>query len=132
MSTLTIIRGLPGTGKTTIAESLNCIHLEADMYFMKDGKYCFDGNKIKNAHDWCYKAFKNAVECGMDVVVSNTFTTRKEFIRYIEFAQIFEYDINVISTIRRRIFGSIHNVPDDVLSKMKNRWEKYERELEIP
>ncbi len=47
MKELFLLRGLPGSGKSTLAKSLSDSHIEADMFFMKDGEYKFDGSKIK-------------------------------------------------------------------------------------
>jgi adenylate kinase family enzyme len=52
--TIYIVRGCPGSGKSTFAKTLGGIHIEADQYFVDaDGNYNFDGSKIKNAHAWC-------------------------------------------------------------------------------
>ena len=40
--------GPSGSGKSTLAESIGGIHIEADMYFMKDGEYQFDVTKLKD------------------------------------------------------------------------------------
>jgi len=53
MKELLLLRGLPGSGKSTLAKLLGGEHIEADMYFMKDGEYHFDGSKLKIAHEWC-------------------------------------------------------------------------------
>ena len=55
MKTLTLIRGVSGSGKSTFAKTLNGIHLETDMYFIDPvtGEYNWDGEKIKQAHEWC-------------------------------------------------------------------------------
>lgn len=38
---LTLVRGLPGSGKSTLAKTIRdttgAVHLESDMFFMKDG-----------------------------------------------------------------------------------------------
>jgi len=49
---LVIIRGCSGSGKSTLAKLLgsNFKHFEADMYFMKNGVYQFDGTKLGAAH----------------------------------------------------------------------------------
>lgn len=43
---LLLIRGLPGSGKTTMAKQyaqIGYVHCEADQYFERDGEYRFDG-----------------------------------------------------------------------------------------
>ena len=46
---LYIVRGIPGSGKSTFAKTLGGIHIEADQYFVDgDGNYNFDGSKKHN------------------------------------------------------------------------------------
>ena len=40
-------------GKSTLAKRVCNQHIEADMFFMKDGEYKFDPTKLKQAHEWC-------------------------------------------------------------------------------
>ncbi len=119
--TLNLIRGLPGSGKSTYAKSLCALHLEADMYFMRDWTYQFDSAKIKDAHKWCQHATKLAMETGMDVTVSNTFCTRREIQPYLDLAKTYGYKVNLVEM--KNQYGSIHNVPETVLDNMKARWE---------
>lgn len=122
MSTLYIVRGLPGSGKSTYAKSLGIPHFEADMYFMKDGEYKFDASKLKHAHMWCFNQFADQVDCGSDVVVSNTFTTVKEMNDYLVYAGARNYDIIIVEV--KTQYGSIHNVPEETIAKMKARWQE--------
>ena len=57
-----------------------------------------------------------------NIVVSNTFTTEKELQPYLELAM--KYDYKVVSLIVENRHGSqsIHNVPEETLVKMKNRF----------
>ena len=41
MKTLYIVRGVPGSGKSTFAKTLGGTHFETDNYFMIDGEYKF-------------------------------------------------------------------------------------------
>jgi predicted kinase len=89
MKTLTLLRGLPGSGKSTFAKQIwnEYAICEADKYFVdkESGEYRFDASKLKEAHSWC----KNEVEIRMidnqinsqyyaEIVVSNTFTQEWE------------------------------------------------------
>jgi adenylate kinase family enzyme len=51
---LIIVRGIPGSGKSTFASSLGIPHYEADQYFIgADGVYRFDFSKLGEAHRQC-------------------------------------------------------------------------------
>jgi len=119
MNKLVLIRGLPGSGKTTLAEShyADYIRLEADMYFMNDvDEYVWVASDIGKAHEWCQEECLAALEAGLDVVVSNTFTTMKECRPYLEMWP------NVEIRDCSGEFQNVHGVPDDVISRMKQRW----------
>ena len=51
MKTLYIVRGVPGSGKSTFAKSIGGIHIEADQFFMENGKYNFDEHLAKLSED---------------------------------------------------------------------------------
>jgi predicted kinase len=129
--TLTLIRGLPGSGKSTLAKCMYVYHpvylydqqsvyYEADQYFVVNGVYKFDVTKLHSAHKWCYEATSASLKYGHNVTVSNTFTTLKELKPYFELAKQFSIVPNVI--LCQSNFGSIHNVPEETLTKMKGRF----------
>jgi predicted kinase len=122
--TITICRGIPGSGKSTFAKTLGGIHIEADQYFVDaDGNYNFDGSKIKNAHTWCLDRVKTNMAVGRDkIVVSNTFTQEWEFQPYLELAK--EYGYKTFTIIVENHHGNTneHNVPEDKIEQMKNRF----------
>jgi predicted ABC-type ATPase len=76
MKTLYIVRGLPGSGKSTFAQTLECPVFEADMFFVNSqGVYNFDFTRIKDAHAWCQEMVEDHMFNQHEkIAVSNTFT----------------------------------------------------------
>jgi len=119
---LVLIRGLPGSGKSTMAKKQYswCIHLEADMFFMRDGVYRYEPEKIKEAHEWCQASALIALRSGNSVVVSNTFTRLWEMKPYIEMVTP---DVQLQIVTATGSYKNIHGVSDDVVQRMRERWE---------
>lgn len=123
MKTLFLLRGLPGAGKSTLADSLGIDYVEADMFFMQDGEYKFDGTKIKLAHEWCQDRVRKIMEYGMSVAVANTFTQEWEMEPYLEMAKEFGYRVNSLIVENRHGGENTHGVPEEALTRMRNRFE---------
>lgn len=125
--TLYLIRGIPGSGKSTLARlflhsDIVDIVVEADQYFMVDGEYKFDPNKLASAHEWCFNTTVAQLEVGSNVAVSNTFTTESELYRYLRYAE--DHGVTVVSLIVENRHGnsSVHNVPEQTLKRMRSRF----------
>jgi len=132
---LYIVRGIPGSGKSTFAKRLvgeDFLVCEADKYFINEenGKYEFDISKIRDAHKWC----QNLVETYMrdslindqyyrEIAVSNTFTQEWEMEPYLELAKTYGYKVFSIVVENRHEGTNEHGVPDEVLTKMRERFE---------
>lgn len=119
-SRLFLIRGVPGSGKTTYAKTLGIAdHYEADMWFDDNGGY--DQSKIKLAHEWCQKRAIEAMISGRDVVVSNTFTRLWEMNPYKDAAR--SLGVEVIEKVMAGEWQNVHGVPDDKVRQMRERFE---------
>jgi len=133
MKQLILLRGLPGAGKSTFANFIwqSGVIFEADQYFYdNEGNYNFDATKLGAAHKDCQSRVEQAMKTHEEnpqyypeIVVSNTSTTEKELQPYIDLAN--KYDYKVISLIVENRHGnkSVHNVPDEKLEQMKNRFQ---------
>jgi len=132
MNEVIILRGLPGSGKTDLANSLHEVFESANLtstvvcaddYFCANGSYKFDFSKIRLAHEQCKSNFIDALNSNTDrIIVSNTNTTTKEFKEYIYFAEKYGYKIRSLVVENRHGNESIHNVPEDTMDKMENRF----------
>lgn len=122
-----IIRGLPGSGKTTVARktegpeggSVKNVHLENDMFFTSRGVYKFDRRRIKQAVEWCRGEFVKALRAGNTPIVANTFTQKKEIDPYVKAAR--EAGVRLIIITCTGQYGSIHKVPMSVMAKLAKR-----------
>ena len=120
VSDLILIRGIPGSGKTTMAHVLAMVgytHFEADMYFAVDGVYCYDASRIRDAHIWCQRSTHEVLAKGGRVVVSNTFTRLHEMEPYKAMTK----NLRIIEAQGR--WDNVHGVPLEMLAKMVHRWE---------
>jgi predicted kinase len=123
MKELILLRGLPGSGKSTFAEVIGGFRCEADMFFMEDGEYKFDINKIKEAHRWCKEQCQSfMVREKPKVIVSNTFTQEWEMEDYYDLAKRYGYKVTSVIVENRHGGESIHSVPDATLGNMRNRF----------
>lgn len=139
---LILIRGLPGSGKSTFAKKLisdstipkSFVHFEADQYFVDaNGNYSFDPSvewwKLPKAHKSCEEKTFSGLVNGKNVIVSNTFVRMKEMKPYIEYAEDNNHPVFVLRMTKE--YGSIHGVPDFTIEKMKRRFADYPGEIFI-
>ena len=119
------IRGIPGSGKTTLAKDLQLhftsIHCEADMW-MEDPirEYKFDPEKLKDCNEKCFNYFKDTLLNGFCAIVSNTFIKRWEIERYLDHCKRNHIRYIVIRCICD--FGNL-GVPPEKVFDMKMKFE---------
>ena len=122
---LTIVRGLPGSGKTTTAKKIvadynrereKVIHVEADMFFIRDYHYEYKSHLTGYAHQYCESTAAYFLNQGFNIVVANTFITKRSVFVYYELASIMGAEFEIVNCDGE--FENIHEVPDEVLERM--------------
>ena len=78
-----IMRGLPGSGKSTIVKSMKNVYghfdshkiavCSADAYFMKNGFYKFDASKLNDSHGECQLQVREAAKLRKNVIVIESY-----------------------------------------------------------
>lgn len=124
MKTLYIVRGLPGSGKSSLAKKVSESVYSADDFFTnKKGEYNFNAKLLGKAHEWCWGKVRDAMFIGANAVaVANTFTQAWEAEKYYQLAEEYGYSVFVIEC--QNDFGNVHDVPQESIDAMKERWEK--------
>lgn len=135
-NTIYLLRGLPGAGKTSLANTLidlytsdlySAVNNAADDYHYENGpnpgEYDFNPKAMGYAHKQCQSRTMVAMDTGTKcVIVSNTLTTEKEIKPYLEMAEKFGYKVVSLVVENRHGNKSVHNVPDEALEKMSDRF----------
>lgn len=129
MKTILLVRGIPGSGKTTLARMIvenhpNAAEISADDFFESDmGDYIFSAKDLPLAHLSCKNrtetCMKNEVEL---IVVHNTFTREREMTEYFDLAEQYNYRVSTVIAENRHDSQSVHGVPTETIEKMKNRF----------
>lgn len=125
-NSLILVRGIPGSGKTTFAKTvaMGSPVIAADDFFMVNGFYVFNKSKLGVAHKWCQNTTRNYMEDRQArIFVANTFTTKAEMAPYFDLAKKHGYSIFSIIVENRHGHPSIHNVPEESIDAMKNRFD---------
>lgn len=135
---LYILRGVPGSGKSTYAKEImtnRCDsigeHYEADMYFMDNGTYYWNADKLYYAHKWCYFSVCKAMDKPSNdyVIVSNTFVLNKDMKPYIKAATERGWDVSVLRLSNN--FNNVHSVPPEVVQAMLDKFQDYPGEIKL-
>ncbi|XP_006764070.1 PREDICTED: NEDD4-binding protein 2-like 1 [Myotis davidii] len=131
---LYFLRGLPGSGKTTLARQLQhdfpraLIFSTDDFFFREDGAYEFTPDFLEEAHEWNQKRARKAMRNGISPIsIDNTnLHSHANILCALEnnYEVIFRepetrWKFNVQELARK----NIHEVPKEKIHRMKERYE---------
>lgn len=148
MKNLILLRGVSGSGKTTIADLL-CemvinskfesiepnvkykapsitieTHCADDFFTDEEGNYKFQPAYLGNAHKDCRTRTEAAMIGEIPlVVVHNTFTKDWEMDPYFMLAEKYGYRIHTLIVENRHGSSSVHDVPPLALTNQQERFE---------
>ena len=128
---LILVRGISGSGKSTFAEEFLypiSLLISTDDFFMIDGEYQFDPELLAENQLKCLKSVESEMkdpheDICPNIVVHNTFTQSWEMKLYKELADKYGYNFYTIIVENRHGSNSVHNVPDHIISKQRDRFE---------
>jgi len=121
---LIILRGLPGAGKSALANILQGDVCTADDYHIKDGKYDWKPENSGKAHFECQRKCEHFMHLSSPkIIVANTSTTEKELKPYYDLAKKYGYKVYSVIVENRHDGSNIHSVPEETLKKMSERFQ---------
>jgi predicted kinase len=140
---LIIMRGIPGSGKSTMAKKFaeqyggpSCI-VSADDFFMRDDIYKFDRDKLFQAHKSAKQKFYYEIPNNNLIIVDNTNLSYGEFEYYIDTWKAREYPnryrillITVDHDFDSCCERNVHGVDNETLKKMLHKKLNQDSRLE--
>lgn len=150
MKKLVLMRGIPGSGKSTCAKQIALSHTRrggtvvicsTDNFFIKDnGEYEFDASLIVSYHQANQALVSKYMGHGIElIIVDNTNTTQREMEPYKKMAKDFMYQVDEVVMGRSELLEpetaqwraytercasrNVHRVPLESIQKMARRFE---------
>lgn len=129
-----IIRGVPGSGKTTVAKAIvgtkGKIHSTDNYFYDNAGVFRFDWRKYEEFHDKNFAGFCESLNQKIPVVVlDNTNIKVKDFGRYVAAVEKKNYAVRLVempvSDPKEAAQRNTHGVPEKTIIKMLKNFEPY-------
>jgi predicted kinase len=127
---LILLRGLPGSGKSALAEVLSekgrYPVYSVDDYFTDTvtGEYSFEYRENHKAYKQCGNEAVHALANGVEkVFIDNTFTLEWEMEPYFKMASEYNYRIFVVTVENRHGGRNVHGITDEQIEKMAAKYK---------
>jgi predicted kinase len=125
---LILLRGLPGSGKTTLASVLSeegtYPVFSVDDYFTdENGHYEFRFQENHLAYKQCEEGVRTAMQQGAPkIILHNTFTMEWEMEPHFKLAAEFGYRLHVLTVENRHGSVNVHDIPEEHVAKMLEKF----------
>lgn len=127
---LILLRGLPGAGKSELANVLseNGKHktYSVDDYFTNEitGEYLFEFSKNHLAYKQCEENTLQSMLKGEEkIIIHNTFTIAWEIEPYFKLAEKYQYTVFVVTVENYHQKSNVHDVTQEQLQKMAEKYK---------
>jgi hypothetical protein len=119
-----IIRGLPGSGKSVMADQIADVVCENDQLFTNNGLYKFEFSGIQLAIAACKAKFKEAISDGVKrIAVANTFIRHEDAEFYINVAKKNGYKVFQIIVENVNNTANVHGIKESDIEIQRKKFE---------
>lgn len=125
---LILLRGLPGSGKTTLANVLSengkyPIYSVDDYFTNTHGEYHFEFQNNHLAYKQCENQTEESMKKGVSkIILHNTFTISWELEVYFKLALQYNYNVFVCTVENYHNNNNIHQINNEQLQKMAQKY----------
>lgn len=129
LPTLVILRGLPGSGKSSLAQVLSeegkYPVFSIDDYFTdSEGNYQFIYNENYKAYALCEMNCMQAMEAGVKkIFIDNVFSLDWELEPYVQLASAYKYRLFVLTVEKRHEGENIHGIEAEQIERMAEKYK---------
>lgn len=127
---LIILRGLPGSGKTTLAKIISengkYPIFSVDDYFTnnQNSEYVFDFSKNHIAYKKCLENCENAMKENKEkIILHNVFSMEWEIKPYLEMANKYNYTVHIASVENYHNSKNTHAISEEQIQKMASKYK---------